>query len=123
MNQTIPCTDPARDCTNYLHSTRVMYYEAPGLTVAGAQALNDQANTPLATTLRPWRGSGGPGAVGGIAELPALTGTSAEGAGAPPEASGCLAGGYAALAGGLAAAVVAVTAGVWNTSRRWLGLQ
>jgi hypothetical protein len=55
VNQTIPCTDPARDCTNYLRSTRVMYYEAPGLTVAGAQALNDQANTPLTYTSRPWR--------------------------------------------------------------------
>jgi hypothetical protein len=70
VNQTIPCTDPALDCTNYLHSTRVMYYEAPGLTVAGAQALNGQANTPLATTLRRWRDDSGP--VGGIAELPAV---------------------------------------------------
>ena len=55
VNQTIACTDPALGCTNYLHSTRVMYYEAPGLTVADAQAFNDQANTPLAYTSRPWR--------------------------------------------------------------------
>jgi len=55
VNQTIPCTDPALGCTNYLHGTRIMYYEAPGLTVAGAQALNDQANTPLTSTSRPWR--------------------------------------------------------------------
>lgn len=55
VNQTIACTDPALGCTNYLHATRIMYYEAPGPTVAGAQALNDQANTPLACTSRPWR--------------------------------------------------------------------
>jgi hypothetical protein len=55
VNQTIACTDPALDCTNYLHGTRIMYYEAPGLTVAGAQALSDQANTPLTYTSRLWR--------------------------------------------------------------------
>jgi hypothetical protein len=55
VNQMLACTDPAQGCTNYLRSTRIMYYEAPGLTVAGAQALNDQANTPLTFTLRRWR--------------------------------------------------------------------
>jgi hypothetical protein len=55
VNQTTACTDPALGCTNYLHGTRVMYYEAPGLTVADAQALNDQANTLLTFTSRPWR--------------------------------------------------------------------
>jgi hypothetical protein len=55
VNQTIACTDPALDCTNYFHGTRIMYYEAPGLTIAGALALNDQANTPLTYTSRPWR--------------------------------------------------------------------
>ena len=45
--------------------------------------------------------------VGGLAELPDLSGSSG-----PP---------YAALAGGLAAAAVALTAGAWYARRRWLG--
>ena len=48
---------------------------------------------------------GGP-AVGGIAELPAVSASSG-----PP---------YAALAGGLAAAALALTAGGWYARRRWL---
>jgi len=50
----IPCTDPRLGCTNYLRGTRTIYYEAPGLTVPDAQALNDQAKTPLTATARPW---------------------------------------------------------------------
>jgi C1A family cysteine protease len=59
-------------------------------------------------------------AVGGIAELPALAGASAEEAGAAAEGSGWSTGGYAALAGGLAAAAVAIAGGAWYTRRRWL---
>jgi len=58
--------------------------------------------------------------VGGIAELPAIAGTSAEEAGEPSGASGWSAGGYAALAVGLAAAVVVVAGGGWYARRRWL---
>jgi hypothetical protein len=58
-------------------------------------------------------------AVGGIAELPALAGASAEHAGAPSEGSGWSAGAYAALAGGLAAAAFAVAGGGWYARRRW----
>jgi hypothetical protein len=58
--------------------------------------------------------------VGGIAELPALSGTSAGEAAAPAAGSGWSAGGYAALAGGVAAAAVALCAGAWYARRRWL---
>jgi len=61
-----------------------------------------------------------PSAVGGVAELPALAGTSPGESAVPAEGSGWSAGGYAALAGGLAAAVVAITAGAWYARRRWL---
>jgi hypothetical protein len=58
-------------------------------------------------------------AVGGIAELPALAGASAEEASAPGEGSGWSAGNYMALASGLAVAVVVAAAGTWYASRRW----
>jgi hypothetical protein len=112
VTQAIPCTDPALDCTSYLHSTRVMYYEAPGLTVAGAQALYDQAITPLTTVSRLWRD--GSGAVGGIAELPA----------AGPEA--VFDESHSSSPGPLAPVALAVVgalllaASVWRASRRWL---
>jgi hypothetical protein len=112
VNQTIPCTDPAQDCTNYLHSLRVMYYEPPGLMLAGAQALNDQANTPLATTSRPWRG--GPGAVGGIAELPAVE---LDAAAAESRFSGP---GPLALGGLAAGGALLLVTGAWHARRRWL---
>jgi hypothetical protein len=59
-------------------------------------------------------------AVGGIAELPPLAGSSAEEAGATAGGSGWSSGGYAALAGGLAAAAVVIGAGGWYARRRWL---
>jgi hypothetical protein len=108
VNQTIPCTDPALDCTNYLHSTRVMYYEPPGLTLAGAQILNEQANAPLVTMSRPWGSV--PGAVGGIAELPAIESDAAAPAGPGPLALGGLA----------AAGALLLVAGAWHARRRWL---
>jgi putative hemolysin len=58
--------------------------------------------------------------VGGIAELPPLTGASAEEAGVPSDGSGWSAGAYAALAGGLAAAASAIAGGGWYARRRWL---
>ena len=112
VNQTIPCTDPALGCTDYLHGTRVMYYGAPGLTPAEAQALNDQANTPLATTSRPWRD--GAGAVGGVAELPAV--------GPAPAAAGSRFSAADPRTLGILAAVGAflVAIGARHAGRRWL---
>jgi hypothetical protein len=57
---------------------------------------------------------------GGIAELPALAGTSAEEAATPAESSGWSAGAYAALAAGLAAAAVVIGAGGWYARRRFI---
>jgi len=58
-------------------------------------------------------------AVGGIAELPALSGLLGEEADAPAGGSGWSVASYGALAGGLAA-VVAMAAGTWYARRRWL---
>lgn len=79
IDQSIPCTDPRYACTNYLRGTRTMYYEAPGLTVASAQALNDRANTPLTHKSRPFT----TGVVGGIAELPEVVETQLQQARSP----------------------------------------
>ncbi len=73
----IPCTDPGLGCTNYLNTTNTLYYEAPGVSVATAQALNAAANAPLTHTIQPWQNLT-PG-VGGIAEAAtplALSGSS-----------------------------------------------
>ena len=59
-------------------------------------------------------------AVGGIADLPDVAGTSAEKAGASAPGSGFLPRGYAALAGGLAAALLVAATGAWYARRRWL---
>jgi len=59
-------------------------------------------------------------AVGGIAELPAVAGTSRGEAGTRTGGSGWSAGNYAALAGGLAAAAVVIAVGSWYGGRRWL---
>ena len=58
VNQTIPCTDPALGCSNHLDTTRTIYYEAPGLSVAEAQALSERAGSPPSFEARPWTGSG-----------------------------------------------------------------
>jgi len=52
--QTIPCTDPALGCGDYLNVSRVMYFGAPGATVASAESLSDQARAPLVVHVRPW---------------------------------------------------------------------
>ena len=89
-----------------------MYYDAPGLTLAGAQALNDQADAPLATTSRPWLG--GSGAVGGIAELPAVE---PDAAAAESRFSGP---GPLALGGLAAVGALLLVAGAWHARRGWL---
>jgi hypothetical protein len=59
-------------------------------------------------------------AVGGIAELPALAGTSAEERATPAGGSGWSAGNSAALAAALAAAgLLTAAAGAWCARRRW----
>lgn len=58
--------------------------------------------------------------VGGIAEIPALVGASAEDA-APGDGWGWSTRNVVALAGGLAAAFLAAAGGAWYTRRRWLG--
>ena len=65
-------------------------------------------------------GSPGGPPVGGIAELPAVAGTSAEEAGTPAGGSGWSAGAYVALAGGVAAAAAVMAGGAWYARRRWL---
>jgi streptogramin lyase len=62
----------------------------------------------------------GPPAVGGIAELPSLAGTSAGGPTAVAEGRGSSAGHYTALAAAMAAGVIAIGAGTWYARRRWL---
>jgi hypothetical protein len=66
INQAIPCTDPSQSCTSYLQSARTMYYGAPGMTVANAQTLFNDAAAPLTYTVAPYQPSP---AVGGITEL------------------------------------------------------
>jgi len=66
LNTPVPCTDPGLACTSNLRTTRTMYYEAPGATVAQAQALDARARTPLSVAVKPLTA----GAVGGIAEPP-----------------------------------------------------
>ena len=51
----IPCTDPGMNCPNYINTTSVMYYEAPGASVASAQALDGDAKSPLVFTSQLWQ--------------------------------------------------------------------
>lgn len=67
ITQSIPCTDPAQDCTNYLRAIRTVYFETPGLAVADAEALAGQAGAPLTYTALPFSTGA---AVGGVAALP-----------------------------------------------------
>jgi hypothetical protein len=61
----------------------------------------------------------GPGAVGGIADLPDLVPGGGQPSAAPPEGSGWSGGTYAALAAGVAAAALALAGAGWYASRRW----
>ncbi len=70
VNQTIPCTDPALSCTNFLRANRTLYYGAPGVTVANAQTLFNDSAVPLTYTVAPYSPSP---TVGGITELADVT--------------------------------------------------
>jgi hypothetical protein len=61
-----------------------------------------------------------PPPVGGIAELPDISGAPSQQTGVPSEGSGWSVGSYAALAGGLAAAAALIAVGGWYARRRRL---
>ncbi len=102
----IPCTDPGTSCINYMNTTTVMYYEAPGANVASAQALNNDAKTPLAVALQAWHA---PASVGGVALPPYAVALSAAKSGHSTR--------YAS-SGGVAIAVVLLGSAAWLTRRR-----
>lgn len=103
----IPCTDPGTSCTNFMNTTNVLYYEAPGANVASAQALNSDAKSPLTYAAQVWQA---PAAVGGVALQPDLAAASGQTA-AP--------GGLRGFAFGAAAlALAAVASGAWFVRRR-----
>ncbi len=54
INGTIPCTDPGHGCTDWLWSTRTMFYDAPGGTAASAAADAADAENPLQFSAQPW---------------------------------------------------------------------
>jgi hypothetical protein len=54
INIGLPCTDPSKGCTNNLTTKRVLTYEPPGLTEAGADQRNTQVNHPLTYTVQSW---------------------------------------------------------------------
>ncbi len=94
-------------CANFMNTTNTLYYEAPGASVASAQALNNEAKTPLTSTAQLWQQ---PLSVGGVAEPP------------PPLASSSIArsGSHQMLVGIGAAAVVCIVsvAGMRRRVRR-----
>ncbi|MDP3768135.1 MAG: flexitail domain-containing putative surface protein, partial [Dehalococcoidia bacterium] len=53
ISQSIPCTDPALDCTNVLQRAHTLYYDGPGLTVSDAQDLDAKAQAPLTVSAVP----------------------------------------------------------------------
>ena len=55
VNSTIPCTDPARGCSDSFHATRTMFFDGPGGTAASAQAHADAVTHPLQFTTATWR--------------------------------------------------------------------
>ncbi len=104
----IPCTDPGLSCTNYLNTTNTLYYEAPGASVASAQALNNDAKSPLTYAAQAWQA---PPSVGGVALRPDLA--------ALPGSTRAASGGLRGFASGAAAlALAAVTSGAWLLRRR-----
>jgi hypothetical protein len=54
INQTIPCTDPGRGCSDTFDATRTLFYDSPGGTAASAQAHADDVNQPLQASTTPW---------------------------------------------------------------------
>jgi S-layer homology domain len=58
--QWIPCTDPSMACANYLNTTRYLYYDPPGMTVAAAANHYSQATNPPSFTTRAWPRGGTP---------------------------------------------------------------
>lgn len=54
VNSGIPCTDPAFGCIDTLAGTRVMYFDGPGASAAGAATLRDRAYQPLVAGTAPY---------------------------------------------------------------------
>jgi len=54
LAQNVPSTDPSIGATDSLTSTRIMYYEAPGLSIAEAVQRRGWALNPLQTTTAIW---------------------------------------------------------------------
>jgi hypothetical protein len=75
INQSIPNTDPSLGAAKFLHSRRHIYYDAPGLNVAGAQGHHDRTLSPLAPSVTPWVDGGsdtdGDGVLNGNDNCPA----------------------------------------------------
>ncbi len=112
VSQEVPCTDPRLGCTDYLDSTRTIYYREPGLTGAAAQALSDQAHTPLVYNVTPFTSDP---AVGGLAELPNVA-TQPLGT---PASSGSHHGVLAAVVTAVAGGLVVLGGAAWYARRRW----
>jgi hypothetical protein len=72
INQIVPNTDPALNATNYMTTTRTMYYRSPYATtvdaLAAATSLQAQATTPLVATPAPWPGGAGDADFDGVAD-------------------------------------------------------
>jgi hypothetical protein len=66
VSTSLPSTDPGLGSTAFLDTTRVMYYEAPGLTTSDAAALDARARAPLAVSSSAWAGGA---SVGGSAQI------------------------------------------------------
>ncbi len=103
----IPNTDPRIEPYSNLTGSSVQYYEAPGLGVPQAEALVEQAMTPLEVSAGPFSEG-----VGGIVEVPEVQGTS------PAAQSGTGAEDRAAVLSVFAAVIAAAFGLSWLLVRR-----
>lgn len=71
INQTIACTDPAQSCTGTLGATRVLYYDAPGRSVADAVTRHNWADNPVTCASSSWQDATGP-AISSVTVSPAV---------------------------------------------------
>jgi hypothetical protein len=94
VDQSIPCTDPARDCTYTLEGVRTIFYADPGLTVGDAESLNEQARSPLTYSAGPFPAA----AVGGVAEYAPSTPETSQGGLNTKHAAAAAAAGFLLLA-------------------------
>jgi hypothetical protein len=90
IDQSISCTDPRLGCTQYLRGTRIIYYEAPALTVGEAEALSGEANAPLTYMASPWSDGDDDGVLDAWDNCPAVPNPGQENtdSGPPPSGTG-----------------------------------